>query len=209
MRLRAVALLITVWAAVVSGLACPSVASAATSPSVELYAHRIHATNCCTPFMLKPWTVVIALHAIVAAAAVVMGGFQLVRTVRGDQLHKAAGRLWGALMLVVSVTGFFIGGYSDGLGIFLHALAAWTIISVCAGIYFARKGLIAQHKGFMLGAYFGLLGALVGVIAVRTRRVPSYFCAYPVTMTFVTAGIIAVCGFVILALSVRSRARGE
>ena len=150
--------------------------------------------------MLKPWTLIIAAHAIVATVAIVLGTFQVFRMVRGDRLHKAVGRTWGALMLFISITGLFIGGYHDGLGIFLHGLAIWTIISICCGVYFARKGDIRKHRGFMIGTYCGLLGAFIGVISVSTRRVPSYFHAYPLMMTLITIAIIAASGFVIGSL---------
>ena len=145
--------------------------------------------------MLKPWTLVIASHAIIATAAIVLGTFNAVRMVRGDRIHKTVGRTWAGLMLFVSIGSFFIGGFGDALSIFLHGLAAWTIFSICAGIYFARKGNINTHKGFMLGSYFGLLGAFVGVVTVSSRRVPSYFHAYPLAMTLIAVAIVAAAGF--------------
>ncbi|MDB5175602.1 MAG: hypothetical protein JWM81_460 [Candidatus Saccharibacteria bacterium] len=155
--------------------------------------------------MLKPWTLVITLHAIVAVTAIVLGTFNAVRMVRGDRLHKAVGRTWAGLMLFISITGLFIGDYKSGIGIFLHGLAIWTIISISLGIYFARRGNIKSHKGFMLGSYFGLLGALIGVISVPTRRVPSYFHAYPLAMTVITIAVIAGSGFVIAGFSTAAR----
>ncbi|MDB5185181.1 MAG: putative integral rane protein [Candidatus Saccharibacteria bacterium] len=104
-------------------------------------------------------------------------------------------------MLLISVSGLFIGDYRSGLGIFLHGLAIWTIISICLGIYFARHRNIQAHKGFMLGSYFGLLGALIGVISVPTRRVPAYFHAYPLLMTLIAIGIFAASGFVVTLFS--------
>ena len=157
--------------------------------------------------MLKPWTIIIAVHAIVATVTIALGTFQVFRMVRGDRLHKAVGRTWASLMLVVSVTGLFIGNYHDALDLFLHGLAIWTIISICVGVYFARKGNIYRHKGFMLGSYFGLLGAFIGVIAVPTRRIPSYFEAYPLVMTLIAIGIIAVSGFLVAFLSTYIKAR--
>jgi uncharacterized membrane protein len=155
--------------------------------------------------MLKPWTIIITLHAIVATAAIVLGTFNAVRTVRGDPLHRAIGRTWAVLMLFISITGLLIGNFSDGIDIFLHGLAIWTIFSISAGIYFARKGNIAVHKGFMLGTYFGLLGAFIGVITVPTRRVPSYFHAYPLVMTLITITIVAGSGFVVGSFAIQTK----
>jgi uncharacterized membrane protein len=149
--------------------------------------------------MLKPWTIVIATHAIIATAAIVLGTFNVIRIVRGDRIHKAVGRTWAGLMLLVSIGSFFIGSYAGGLDLFLHALAAWTTFSILAGIYYARHGNINVHKGYMLGSYFGLLGATIGVISVPARRVPSYFNAYPFQMTMILISVIAA-SVIIIAL---------
>ncbi|HET9257109.1 MAG TPA: DUF2306 domain-containing protein [Pseudonocardiaceae bacterium] len=141
--------------------------------------------------MLQSWTLLIASHAAVATLAVVLGAFNVVRQVRGDVVHRIVGRLWVTLMLVVSLGSFWIGNYTDGLHLFLHALAAWTILSVTVGTCAARQGAIGVHRFFMLGTYLGLLGALAGVVSVPTRRIPSWFAVYPIPMTAITVGVIA------------------
>ena len=155
--------------------------------------------------MLQPWTLIIAAHAITASASVVLGAFNIIRPTKGDRLHKAVGRTWAGLMLFVAAGSFFIGGgsgYVQPLGIFLHALAAWTIISITLGIRYARKRNIQAHRGFMIGTYCGLLGAMVGVIVVPTRRVPSYFRAYPLAMTIIALGIVALSVLIIQGMAV-------
>jgi uncharacterized membrane protein len=155
--------------------------------------------------MLQPWTPVIAIHAIVATAALVLGGFNLLRRKRGDRLHRAVGRTWVIFMLFVSAGSFFIGGlhgYVEPLGIFLHALAAWTIVSLSLGVLFARRGNVRRHRGFMIGTYCGLVAATIGVVVVPSRRVPSYFHAYPGLFAAITAGIIAVSVLVIQSLAI-------
>lgn len=141
--------------------------------------------------MLLSWSFAMIIHAIVATAAITLGGFNLARLKRGDRLHKIVGRAWVILMLVTSVSAFFIGGYDSVLSIALHALAAWTIISIISGVYFARKGNISAHKGFMIGSYLGLIGAFMGVVVVPDRRVPTWFDAYPLQMMAIALIIIA------------------
>lgn len=155
--------------------------------------------------MLKPWTIVIAAHAIVATLAIVLGAFNLIRRVKGDPLHKAIGRTWSGLMLFVSVSAFFIGGFSDLIDIILHLLAAWTIISIISGIVFAKRGNINAHRGFMAGSYFGLIGALIGVVVVPTRRIPEWFGAYPLEMTLLAVSILALAWTFVYVVARRTR----
>jgi uncharacterized membrane protein len=150
--------------------------------------------------MLKSWTLIISLHAVIATATIALGTFNAVRMVRGDAVHKAVGRIWASMMLFVSVTGLFIIQTHEPIDIFLGGLAIWTIFSICAGIYHAKRGNIDAHKAYMLGSYFGLLGAFVGVIVVPSRRVPSWFLAHPTQMTLIAVSIIAVSGFVVSLL---------
>jgi uncharacterized membrane protein len=143
--------------------------------------------------MLKSWTLIISLHAVIATATIALGTFNAVRMVRGDAVHKAVGRIWASMMLFVSVTGLFIIQTHEPIDIFLGGLAIWTI-------YHAKRGNIDAHKAYMLGSYFGLLGAFVGVIVVPSRRVPSWFLAHPTQMTLIAVSIIAVSGFVVSLL---------
>ena len=145
--------------------------------------------------MTETWTLLIASHAIAASLALVIGPYQILRKVKGDKIHIFVGRTWAVLMLWVAAGSFFFGGYGGAIDIFLRALACWTLFSVTFGIWRARKGDIKNHRGFMVGTYFGLVAAFIGVIAVRTRLVPTWFVDYPLMMSLITVGIIAVAGF--------------
>ncbi|MEO5950270.1 MAG: DUF2306 domain-containing protein [Candidatus Saccharimonadales bacterium] len=150
--------------------------------------------------MHAPWTIVIVLHAVIATSTLVLGTFNAIRTVRGDTIHRAVGRIWAYMMLFVSISGLFIIKTHEPIDIFLGGLALWTIFSICAGIYNARRGDINAHKAFMLGSYFGLLGAFIGVIVVPTRLVPSWFLYQPILMTIITICIVAVSGLLVSLL---------
>lgn len=157
--------------------------------------------------MLPAWTWLIALHAIAASLALVLGAFQLLRTAKGDPPHRAVGRIWVGLMLYVALGSWLFGGYDSPIDIFLRALAVWTTFSVIMAVVQARRGRIDRHRGFMVGTYLGLIGAFVGVLAVRTRRVPAWFIAEPLMMSLVALAIIAVGGFVIAAIMFGTRPR--
>ncbi|MBM9468466.1 DUF2306 domain-containing protein [Nakamurella leprariae] len=156
--------------------------------------------------MLEPWTVLIASHAVAASVALLLGPFQILRRVKGDPVHVLVGRIWAGLMLYVAAGSFFFGGYGGGIDLFLRALATWTLISVTVSIVQARRGNIAAHRGFMVGTWFGLVGAFIGVVAVHTRRVPSWFEARPLLMSLIAVGIVAVAGAVVGAALARYRA---
>lgn len=157
--------------------------------------------------MLPAWTWLIALHAIAASLAMVLGAFQILRPVKGDPPHRAIGRIWVGLMLFVALGSWLFGGYDSPIDIFLRVLAVWTTFSVTMAVVHARRGQIDRHRGYMVGTYFGLLGAFVGVLAVHTRRVPAWFAAQPLMMSLIAVAIIAVGGFVVAGIMFGTRPR--
>ena len=112
----------------------------------------------------------IPLHAVAAMAAIILGGVQFYMK-KGGILHKLIGRTWVGLMVVVSVSSFFIhkielwGAYSP-----IHLLSVWTIFSLGLAIYYVRVGNIKRHKQVMIALYgFALL--LTGLFTLMPGRV--------------------------------------
>ena len=112
----------------------------------------------------------IPLHAIAAMIAIILGGIQLYMK-KGGTIHKFLGRAWVGLMLIVSVSSFFIheiklwGAYSP-----IHLLSIWTIFSLGLAIYFVRVGNIKRHKQVMLALY-GFALVLTGFFTFMPGRV--------------------------------------
>ena len=112
----------------------------------------------------------IPIHAMVAIAAIIIGGLQLFLK-KGTSLHKFMGWVWILLILIVSFTSFFIheinlwGKFSP-----IHLLSIWTIIAVVLGVYFARIGNIKRHKIFMVYTYWLAL-ILTGLFTFYPGRV--------------------------------------
>ncbi|HRJ69651.1 MAG TPA: DUF2306 domain-containing protein [Beijerinckiaceae bacterium] len=101
-------------------------------------------------------TPAIQVHFVAAAAALLSGAAVLFLT-KGTRLHRLIGGLAAAALLVTAISSFWIrhwGGYSP-----IHLLSILTLVSVSLGIWFRRRGDLANHKRWMLGAYFGLIGA--------------------------------------------------
>lgn len=95
----------------------------------------------------------IPLHAIAAMVAIILGGIQLSMK-KGGRTHKLLGRIWVGLMLIVSVSSFFIHEIKLwGLFSPIHLLSIWTIFSVGLAIYFVRAGNIKRHKQVMVSLY--------------------------------------------------------
>ena len=112
----------------------------------------------------------IPLHAITAMIAIILGGIQLYMK-KGGVIHKLLGRIWVGLMLIVSVSSFFIheiklwGAYSP-----IHLLSIWTIFSLGLAIYFVRMGNIKRHKQVMTALY-GFALILTGFFTFMPGRV--------------------------------------
>ena len=112
----------------------------------------------------------IPLHAIAAILAIILGGMQLYMK-KGGATHKLLGYVWVGLMLIVSVSSFFIheiklwNAYSP-----IHLLSAWTIFSLGLAIYYVRVSNIKRHKQVMVMIYsFALV--LTGFFTFMPGRV--------------------------------------
>ena len=157
---------------------------------------------------MHTWTLLVATHAAVAVASLPLGAVQVLRRARGDLPHKRLGRIWAVGMLYVAVTSFWIRDLRDGALSLLHVLSVITVVSVVAGVVEARRGNIDRHRGNMLGAWFGSLGAFVGAVAVPQRLIPQLVVDEPATAVAVGLGIAVVCALaVVLSGSLGARTR--
>lgn len=100
----------------------------------------------------------IRIHAFAAIAAFAIGGFVLWRR-KGTTLHKALGRLWVVLMLVVATSSLFIneirlvGPFSP-----IHIFAVMTYLGIGQALWAIRvKRDVAAHRANMQGTYLGAL----------------------------------------------------
>lgn len=109
-------------------------------------------------------------HAITALVAVIMGSIQLI-SAKGTKQHQVLGYLWVSMMMYVSISSFFIseiqlwGAFSP-----IHLLSAWTVITLCTGIYFARTGNIKAHQ-LNMQLLYGLALILTGLFTLLSNRV--------------------------------------
>jgi uncharacterized membrane protein len=99
----------------------------------------------------------IKLHAFAAMAAFALGIVQFWRP-KGTSAHRAIGWLWAGLMLVISISAFFIhelrlwGSWSP-----IHLLAILTLVTLPIGVLHARRHRIGQHRIYMISIFCGAL----------------------------------------------------
>ncbi len=137
-------------------------------------------------------TAVIAAHATTALVALLLGGYLLLRRVKGDLVHRVAGGVWSVGMLFVATSSFAIRELRSGHLSLLHVLSAVTVVSLVVGLAAARRHKLRWHRAAMRGSWFGLVGAFVGAVAVPGRRVPSFTVSHPL-------GALAAAGAIIVA----------
>ena len=109
----------------------------------------------------------IGLHAVFAIGAAILGAYILL-TRKGTARHRAIGRVFGALMLVVAASSIFIQEINPGRYSPIHLLIPLTIGSVIYGSWSIR-----QYR--------------------RTRQ-PAYRRAHAITMTMLYLGALVVAG---------------
>jgi uncharacterized membrane protein len=99
----------------------------------------------------------IQLHAFAAMAAFALGVVQLAAP-KGTLPHRTIGWIWVALMLIVSVTAFWIhelrvwGPWSP-----IHLLAIFTLVTLPLAVLHARRHRVSQHRNAMIAIFTGAL----------------------------------------------------
>ncbi|KQU68090.1 DUF2306 domain-containing protein [Phycicoccus sp. Root101] len=148
------------------------------------------------------WNALIAVHAVAATFALVVGAAQLVRRRKGDRPHRVLGWTWLSCMYFTAFSSFWIQQLRPGSFSWIHGLSAFTIVTLSLGLWNARRGNIRAHAGNMIGTYAGLWGAFIGVVAVPSRLVPQAFQSNWLAMSGLTLAIVAV-GLALVALVTR------
>jgi len=101
--------------------------------------------------------------------AVVVGAVQLAAP-KGTLPHRIVGSIWVLLMLVVSISAFFVhelriwGPWSP-----IHLLAIFTLVMLPVAVCRAHKHEVKRHRRAMLGLFFGAL-VIAGVFTFMPGR---------------------------------------
>lgn len=115
----------------------------------------------------------VQIHAMAAMTAFVVGIVQL-SAPKGTFSHRTVGWVWVVLMLVVSISAFFIhtirlwGPWSP-----IHLLAIFTLITLPIGIVHARRHAVVSHRWTMLSIFTGAL-VVAGVLTLLPGRIMNH-----------------------------------
>jgi uncharacterized membrane protein len=97
----------------------------------------------------------IQIHAFAAMAALAVGVVQL-SAPKGTTPHRAIGAVWVLLMVVVSVSSFFIhairlwGPWSP-----IHLLSIFTLGSLPLAVFYAHRHDVPHHRLAMISIFVG------------------------------------------------------
>ena len=118
------------------------------------------------PYLASP--LAIQIHLAAAITAFLLGSWLLLRA-KGTATHRRLGRIWMALMALISITSFFVPGtVPPVLGPFglIHLLSVWVLIAISVAIWAARTGRVRHHRIWVTAVYAGaLIGAGAGAFA--------------------------------------------
>lgn len=145
-------------------------------------------------------TLLIAVHAIGASLALLLGAVNLTRKRKGDRQHRIIGRVWVVSMYWTVLSSFFIRELNPGGFSWIHGLSVFTFVTLTIGLWAAVTGRIETHRGFMRGSYFGTVGAFVGATVVPQRDIPQLALHHPMLLSVVALAVSALaCGIVALS----------
>lgn len=142
-------------------------------------------------------TPLIAVHAVGAALALLLGPINLLRRTKGDRPHRLIGGVWVIAMYWTVLTSFFVGELNPGHFSWLHGLSTFTFVTVSIGLWAAMTGRITLHRSFMRGSYLGLLAAFIFAASVPSRDIPQLAVHRPLLLTVSVVGIVLVAAAVV------------
>jgi uncharacterized membrane protein len=112
----------------------------------------------------------IQFHVATVVPAALIGGIMLLMR-KGTSLHRLAGRLWIALMVLTALSSFFIheinlvGGFSP-----IHILSVMVLVSAAEVVRSARRRDFVRHQRLVKSLYFGAIG-IAGLFTLLPGRI--------------------------------------
>lgn len=112
----------------------------------------------------------IQIHVFTVVPAAILGAWMLFGA-KGTRLHKALGRVWLALMVVTSISSFFIhtirmvGPFSP-----IHLLSILTLVTCVLVVWSARTRWLSLHRKAVLGMYWSGIG-IAGAFTLVPGRI--------------------------------------
>lgn len=111
----------------------------------------------------------IPLHAFAAMAALMVGIVQLIAP-KGTLPHRTFGWIWVALMLIISVSSFWIHGHGWRGWSPIHLLSIFAPLMVLLGIFYAHTHNVKEHRITMISIFTGAL-VIAGLFTLVPDRI--------------------------------------
>jgi len=120
------------------------------------------------PLVDSGWVVI--SHTVAALLGVLLGALQFYLP-KGTTLHRWLGRTWVGMLVIVSLSSFFINDIRV-IGPFspIHILSVLVLYSLFSSVRAIRRGNVKKHKKEMLAVYAYGLG-LAGLFTFWPGRV--------------------------------------
>jgi uncharacterized membrane protein len=121
-----------------------------------------------------------------------LGAYNLCAAAPGDGPHRRVGRIWMAAMYVTVLSSFFIRELRPGHFSWIHGLSVFTFVTLTIALWAALTHRIQTHRNFVIGSYFGLVGAFVGAVVVPVRYIPQAIMHRPAEVALALLGVAVV-----------------
>jgi uncharacterized membrane protein len=120
--------------------------------------------------VLSASDIAIQIHALTALAAIPLGALQFF-TRAGADTHRLLGYAWVGLMLVVTISSFFISA-NPVIGRFswIHGLSVFTTIALIIGAVAALRRQRQTHRAIMINVFWFAL-VVTGIFTLLPGRV--------------------------------------
>ncbi|CDZ61296.1 Hypothetical protein NGAL_HAMBI2605_14370 [Neorhizobium galegae bv. orientalis] len=120
------------------------------------------------PLLDAPFAVQIHVAAVLPAS--VLGAYILLNR-KGTPVHRLLGKIWMVLMVITSISSFFIHEINLFYGFSpIHLLSVFVLVGVWRAISSARAHSIRAHKAAVIGMYFGGIG-IAGLFTLIPGRI--------------------------------------
>ena len=106
------------------------------------------------------------IHIIFALSSIFLGALILFMR-KGTRKHRFIGRIWVVSMVITCISSFWLVEIFGFWGP-IHLLSIWTLFCLFQAIRSIRVKNIKKHKGYMKGAYYGLV--IAGLAALMPGR---------------------------------------
>jgi uncharacterized membrane protein len=154
------------------------------------------------PLLDAPLAVQVHVAAVLPAS--VLGAYILLNR-KGTPVHRLLGKIWMALMVITSLSSFFIHQINLVYGFSpIHLLSVFVLVGAWRSISAARAHNIRAHKATVIGMYFGGI-IIAGLFTLIPGRIMNtvVFSGGPSWILLLT--LIAIAGMLLLQQRLASR----